>query len=308
MRVYYDRKKFFEIHPDDMIELTAKKYVIINKGKYCINYEHPEIKYLTSPKIQNFKRMIYIEHIIKKKFVCEDCGKKNSFQIRPVVEKNGSINFKKIANVCVECRHEFLNSRDLLTPQFKKPINWAKEKEKALEVMKDKEISDRNRYFKLSMEIVKIEKFIKLVLPPLKEKKELYDIVLDDFRDVIKKHLGDDIDLDQYLNRRIVRDYLIMESNGHCIVCGRKHSFITIDHIIAKDLGGKNHIDNFIGMCIDCNKIKDNKSVIEFLSVVELSKIPTRVLTEAYKQQEELKILLESLYQEREALIYVDEQ
>jgi len=302
MRTYYENNQFIDLGPDMISSLLASKHIISKKDKYWINREHSELKYLYSEKLKPFKRKIYLDHIVKNKFVCEDCGKKHSFQIRPVLEKDGSINFKKIANVCVDCRQKFMGSKDILVPQFKKKINWKNEKERVLEDMKDLDVKDRNKYFKLSMEIVKIEKFAKLILPPIKSGDELYDLVLSDFRSAIKNRLGENIDLDSYINRRIVRDYLESESGGRCMVCGKKHSFMTIDHIVAKDLGGKDDIDNFIGMCKDCNTLKDNESVIEFFSHIELNYIPNRVLLEAYKQQKEMKEYLEKLYKEREAL------
>lgn len=302
MRIYYEMNQHFELDTNSTSELMAKKIIILKNDKYWINRDHPDLKYLYSEKLKAYKRKIYLTHIIQNKFICQDCGKKHSFQVRPVLEKDGTINFKKIANVCIECRLKFMESKDIKVPLFKKKINWKTEKEKIIEDMKNINVTNRNRYFKLSMEIIKTEKFVKLILPNLKNDSETYDLILKDYRSIIEAHLGNEIDLDVYLNRRIVRDYLVMESNGRCMVCGKKHNFMTIDHIVAKDLGGLDEIDNFIGMCRECNTLKDNQSVIEFFSNIELNNIPNRVLLVAYKQQKEMKIHLEGLYKEREAL------
>ena len=41
---------------------------------------------------------------------------------------------------------------------------------------------------------------------------------------------------------------------------------ITKDHIVAYSNGGKNHLDNYQTMCIDCNRLKGTLTDSEFKS------------------------------------------
>lgn len=303
MRVFYDKKSFIDIEPNLTSEMTNSGHVIYKDGKYRINRNHPETEYLFSTNLTPAKRKFYVQLVAKNGFVCNDCGKKHSFHVRPTQDRNRSINFRNMVNVCEDCRMKFLKSKDLFSLQFREQINWNKEKENVLKEMEDLEISDRNKYYKLSMEIVKLENFVNISLPSLKATDETHDLILKDFRMVIEKHLGENIDLNQTENRKIIRDYLMAESGGECMVCGSKYTLLTIDHVIAKDLGGSNNISNMVGMCQKCNKIKGNKTVIEFLANVKAANLPNRVILEALKQQEDAKKLLKELYKERESLL-----
>ncbi|QUH21879.1 HNH endonuclease [Alkaliphilus sp. B6464] len=309
MKVYFLNKPVLDVSHDEMANLLLLGIIVYldNEEHYVLNKDSSEIAYLFNSKIKNFKKFTYLEHINNNRFTCEDCGKPYSFHVRPYTDDNGSINFKKIINVCKNCRTKLLEKKDILVPQFKKRINWAEEKQKIRFQIKNNNVNDTNEFLKLSIKIIKLERFIKLVLPPLPVdcKENLYDMVLNGYEEVIKSILGTDISLESYIHRKIVRNFLYVESNGRCPVCGGKipQDKFTIDHIIAKDLGGKNEMNNFIGMCYNCNQNKGNMSILEFLCSVELNKMPIRILKEAYGQQHEMNKLLEQLIEQREQLI-----
>ena len=306
MRILYDKKSFIDIEPALVSQMIISGHIVDKNGKYRLNTKHPETEYLFASKLSPPRRKSYLQIAAKNGFVCKDCGKKHSFHVRPTQEKDGSVNFKNMVNVCEDCRMDFLKSKELFSLQFKEQINWNETKKNILREMNEMKISDRNRYFKLSMEIVKVRNFTKIQLPPLKFEGEMREKILEDYRDVISKHLGENIDLESSENRKIVRDYLTAESGGECVVCGSKHTLLTIDHIVAKNLGGSNHISNTIGMCQKCNKIKGHKTVIEFLASVEMNHLPNRVISEALKQQEEARKHLETLTKELDSLVIED--
>jgi len=308
MKVYFYNKPVLEVTPYDLNQMSSKGIItyLDSKKHYAFNKDCKEISYLFSPKIKTYKKYKYLNHINKNGFKCEDCGNEYSFHVRPYIEEDGSINFKKIVNVCKDCRTKLLKKKDILTPQFKKRINWPKEKEKIRFEIKNKNVENTNEYFKLCIKIIKLERFAKLVLPPLpKDINNTYDEILNGYKKIIEKNLGNNISLDSYINRKIIRDYLFIESDGKCPVCGKEFSKneFTIDHIIARDLEGKDTIGNFIGMCNDCNKYKDNMSVLEFLCSIELEKMPLRILKEAHEQQKIMRVLLEELKKNRDKLI-----
>lgn len=62
----------------------------------------------------------------------------------------------------------------------------------------------------------------------------------------------------------LVRDVLCI----YCLRLTKKGGGYTRDHIIAKSLGGKDK-GNIAHCCFDCNQIKSNKTLEEFLSFVQ---------------------------------------
>lgn len=291
MQVYFLDMPVLYVNKYELKYLIEHKIVVKFKNKFVLN-KCTEIKYLFSPDIKDFKKLKYLEHINKMRFRCEDCGRRYSFQVRPGIDQNGNINFREIICVCRSCRIKFLKERDILVPQFKKPIDWKAEKKRIKSEIQEKKIINKKLYYRISCKLVKAEKFSKLVLPPLpntnfnrdKKYKEHYDKLSEILKD-------DNFTLNNFKYRKIVRNFLYNESSGTCPVCGKKVSInnITIDHIVAKSLGGKNVLENFIGMCKTCNESKDNMTVLEFLCSVELDKMPLRILKEAYAQQEKAR-------------------
>ncbi len=71
-----------------------------------------------------------------------------------------------------------------------------------------------------------------------------------------------------------------------CAYCGAVmetgDTLLTIDHIVAQDLGGSNHESNLVVACKCCNSMKQAKSVKAFLAClaergVDVSEVPARI-------------------------------
>lgn len=75
------------------------------------------------------------------------------------------------------------------------------------------------------------------------------------------------------LGKRWNRNALINKNGNICGICGQPiptMKDITIDHIIPKDLGGLDILDNFQLAHESCNKLKDNMSPEEFKQFQEV--------------------------------------
>lgn len=292
MFIYLENTKVFDVNNEELKFMVENKYVNHVKGRYILNSECDEIRYMFSQKIKFFKKCKYLQHINEMNFICEDCGKPHSFHIRPGIDENGKVDFHTIICVCKECRTKRLDKEGILVPQFRKRINWRNERERINKEIADKGIIEDRKYFAISCNIVRLKQFTKLVLPSFPE--YIDERLMDKFHN-LDRRLGDNIDLSLYENRQAIREFLYEENHGLCPVCGkhiRKTSDMTIDHIVAKSLGGENKLDNFIGMCEDCNVEKDRLTVLEFLCTRELVKMPVRILRVAYMQQEKIKQLI----------------
>lgn len=57
---------------------------------------------------------------------------------------------------------------------------------------------------------------------------------------------------------------LVFERDGHkCLKCGSP-DWLTVDHVIPKSWGGKNHPDNYQTLCYPCNSHKGNKNCDDY--------------------------------------------
>jgi 5-methylcytosine-specific restriction endonuclease McrA len=61
------------------------------------------------------------------------------------------------------------------------------------------------------------------------------------------------------------REYLLEKFNRTCVYCGKKNVPLEIEHVIPKSRGGSDRISNLTLACHNCNQIKGNQSVKEFL-------------------------------------------
>lgn len=62
-----------------------------------------------------------------------------------------------------------------------------------------------------------------------------------------------------------IREYLLEKFNRTCVYCGKKNIPLEIDHVIPKSRGGSNRVSNLTLACHNCNQIKGNLSIEEFL-------------------------------------------
>ena len=71
--------------------------------------------------------------------------------------------------------------------------------------------------------------------------------------------------LDAYIKvpiKRIMltRKNIIKRDGGRCQYCGKKGSQMTVDHVIPKNLGGKDSWENLVAACLVCNNKKGQRT------------------------------------------------
>ena len=71
------------------------------------------------------------------------------------------------------------------------------------------------------------------------------------------------------------KKFLYGEQEGHCKGCGTHFEMrnLTIDHIIARSVGGTDHLDNLQLLCGNCNSIKGNRGQEYLLAKIEGRKV-----------------------------------
>ena len=67
------------------------------------------------------------------------------------------------------------------------------------------------------------------------------------------------------------RKNVFWRDNNICQYCNSKNNFMTIDHIIPKDKGGRDSWDNLVAACVPCNTKKGNK-LLKDIDMVLLKK------------------------------------
>ena len=68
------------------------------------------------------------------------------------------------------------------------------------------------------------------------------------------------------------RKNILKRDNYICQYCNSKSHFMTIDHIIPKDKGGRDSWENLVAACVPCNTKKGNKLLKDI--DIKLSKKP----------------------------------
>lgn len=54
-----------------------------------------------------------------------------------------------------------------------------------------------------------------------------------------------------------------------CLYCGDPYGPFEVDHIVAKQKGGKDDLRNLVLACRRCNQIKGAKDVVRFLALMK---------------------------------------
>ena len=69
----------------------------------------------------------------------------------------------------------------------------------------------------------------------------------------------------------------ILKRDDHvCQYCNTKSNFMTIDHIVPKDKGGKDSWENLVAACVLCNTKKGNKLLQDIsIKLLKKPKIPS---------------------------------
>lgn len=66
------------------------------------------------------------------------------------------------------------------------------------------------------------------------------------------------------LNKHEAHRTFVFERDDHkCLKCGGE-DWLTVDHVIPKSWGGKNHPDNYQTLCYPCNQKKGNKNCNDY--------------------------------------------
>ncbi|NER52962.1 MAG: HNH endonuclease [Symploca sp. SIO1A3] len=76
-----------------------------------------------------------------------------------------------------------------------------------------------------------------------------------------------------------VKEYLLTKWGRKCAYCGIENVPFETEHILAKSKGGSNRVSNLCLSCHNCNQVKGNRSVEEFLKKKPL--VLKRVLAQA---------------------------
>ena len=63
-----------------------------------------------------------------------------------------------------------------------------------------------------------------------------------------------------------VREYLLEKWGRRCAYCDAANVPLEIDHIVARSRGGSDRISNLTLACAACNRAKDNRDVVEFVT------------------------------------------
>jgi RRXRR protein/HNH endonuclease len=63
-----------------------------------------------------------------------------------------------------------------------------------------------------------------------------------------------------------VREYLLEKWNRECAYCGKKSAQLEVEHIAPKSRGGSDRVSNLTLACHECNQLKGNQNLSDFLS------------------------------------------
>jgi len=72
------------------------------------------------------------------------------------------------------------------------------------------------------------------------------------------------------------RKNILKRDNYICQYCDSKSNFMTIDHIIPKDKGGRDLWENLVAACVPCNTKKGNQLLKDIdMSLLKRPKVPS---------------------------------
>ena len=109
------------------------------------------------------------------------------------------------------------------------------------------------------------------------DKVEVLERYLDEIRSInLSIYIPSVIRLKDYvkLNQKKIplsRKNILKRDNHICQYCNSKSKFMTIDHIIPKDKGGRDSWENLVAACVPCNTKKGNK-LLKDINMILLKK------------------------------------
>lgn len=288
IKIYLNKEIYFFINKSEFNYMLEHNIIKKVKSRYFIE-KNSDFFYLFNDKTSVYKKRRYIISLSKQSFICSICGKEHSYSISPLINDNNEVDFNTILCCCKECRLNKLKKRKIIQPIYKQKINWKKEIARIKENYKKYDIQEKyeKEYMYLCKKIIVFERYRDLVLP----KRNLSKF----------KNFGEEIDLNNLQLKYEYKVKLYEDLKGICPICGEEIEYnkFTLDHVVAKKLGGQDNTNNLIGMCDKCNKEKDSKTVLEFLIEKELFNMPDLILYIAKQQQIEIKKILNTLYYKR---------
>jgi len=71
-----------------------------------------------------------------------------------------------------------------------------------------------------------------------------------------------------------VREYLLEKWGRRCAYCGKENVPLEVDHVVPKSRGGTDRVSNLTLACRECNQVKGNKLLEEWLDELKKSKRP----------------------------------
>lgn len=290
LKVYLEDKISINIDKSEFEYM--KEHNIINSIN-DLHYINRDSKFFYLYNIKSDKKKrFYLKQLNKQKFICQHCGKEHSYNISPSISADNEVDFKTILCCCSDCRKKKLENRHIIKPIYKQKINWEEvEREIKLNYKKFRIMNKyKDRYRDLCIKILLFERYVDLVLP----KRNLSNY----------KYLNKEVNLKIPKEKYEFKTDLYKRYKGMCPICGKEITFrqLTIDHIVARKLGGKDNVNNLIGMCEKCNQEKGHKTVLEYLCEKELYYMPNLLVYIAKQQQKAISEELVKLYKEKEIL------
>lgn len=305
--VYYRGVIVFDFMKVPDVKRLIKKKIIfysVRQKRYILKPEEVRFPHLLADGLEwsktKEKRLNAFRILNEKNLTCEDCGKKDSFHIRPVI-KDGQANFREFVCTCETCRKKILKSNDIYVPHFRRSYSvqtildrWKVSLSKHYIPTEVERILSNPSLIKERIILDRQYGMTKLAIPSARSNSIASDWFERNKHKIIDslglKHDREEIELNKE-NKDLLREFFKTETQGSCPCCDEVYTPEnppTLDHILSKQDGGEDTLINLFGLCEDCNKKKSSDSVLEHLLRVEYKSLPFRVRHLAISQQREI--------------------
>ena len=85
--------------------------------------------------------------------------------------------------------------------------------------------------------------------------------------------------------RRSTRCAIYNRDNHQCLFCGEADAALTLDHVVARELGGRDSADNLVTACLSCNSAKQAKTMRAWLRYLREAGQCTAGLSQRVRRQ-----------------------